>query len=76
MHRSTILEAITATWNTLDNSFFVHVRGGAVVKNLPAKDGDTRDPGLVPGSGRSPGEDPLFLPGKSYEQCHKESAMI
>ena len=30
--------------------------GGAVVKNLPAKAGDTRDVGLIPGSGRSPGE--------------------
>ena len=30
--------------------------GGAVVKNLPANVGDTRDVGLIPGSGRSPGE--------------------
>ena len=29
--------------------------GGAVVKNLPAKAGDTRDVGLIPWSGRSPG---------------------
>ena len=28
--------------------------GGAVVKNLPAKTGDTRDAGSIPGSGRSP----------------------
>ena len=28
--------------------------GGAVVKNLPANAGDTRDPGSIPGS-----EDPL-----------------
>ena len=28
--------------------------GGSVVKNLPAKTGDT---GLIPGSGRSPGEE-------------------
>ena len=27
-----------------------------VVKNLPAKAGDTRDSGLIPGLGRSPGE--------------------
>jgi len=27
-----------------------------VVKNLPANAGDTRDTGLIPGSGRSPGE--------------------
>ena len=40
-----------------------------MVKNLPAKIGDT---GLIPGSGRSPGEEngnPLvFLPGKSHRQ--------
>ena len=28
--------------------------GGAVVKNLPAKVGDERDAGLIPGSGRLP----------------------
>ena len=27
-----------------------------MVKNLPAKAGDTGDAGLIPGSGRSPGE--------------------
>ena len=31
------------------------MRGGSVVKNLPANAGDTGDPGLIPGSGRSPG---------------------
>ena len=30
--------------------------GCAVVKNPPAKAGDTRDVGSIPGSGRSPGE--------------------
>ena len=30
--------------------------GGSVVKNSPANAGDERDRGLVPGSGRSPGE--------------------
>ena len=30
--------------------------GGAVVKNLPASAGDAGGTGLVPGSGRSPGE--------------------
>ena len=30
--------------------------GGSVVKNLPANAGDARDKGLIPGSGRSPGE--------------------
>ena len=29
--------------------------GGAVVKNLPAKAGDARDVGSIPGLGRSPG---------------------
>ena len=28
---------------------------GSVVKNPPANAGDTRDAGLIPGSGRSPG---------------------
>ena len=28
-----------------------------MVKNLPADAGDTRDMALIPGSGRSPGED-------------------
>ena len=30
--------------------------GGSVVKNLLASSGDARDVGLIPGSGRSPGE--------------------
>ena len=30
--------------------------GGAVVKNLPAKAGEAKDVGSVPGSGSSPGE--------------------
>ena len=30
--------------------------GGTVLKNLPANAGDARDVGLIPGSGRSPGE--------------------
>ena len=29
--------------------------GGSMVKNPPANAGDTRDMGLIPGSGRSPG---------------------
>ena len=29
---------------------------GTAVKNLPANAGDARDAGLIPGSGRSPGE--------------------
>ena len=31
--------------------------GGSVAKNLPANAGDTRDAGLIPGLGRSPGEE-------------------
>ena len=31
--------------------------GATVVKNLPADAGDTRDMALIPGSGRSPGEE-------------------
>ena len=42
---------------------------GSLVKNLPANAGDA---GLIPGSGRSPGEgngNPfLFLPGESHGQ--------
>ena len=30
--------------------------GGSVVMNLPASAGDVRDAGLIPESGRSPGE--------------------
>ena len=29
--------------------------GGAVLKYMPANAGDSRDMGLIPGSGRSPG---------------------
>ena len=43
-----------------------------VVKNPPANAGDTRDMGLIPGSGRSPGggkaTTPVFLPGESHGQ--------
>ena len=42
-----------------------------VVKKLPANEGDTRDAGLIPGVGRSPGEghgNPLSLPGESHGQ--------
>ena len=34
----------------------VHFPGDALVKNPPVNAGDTKDAGLVPGSGRSPGE--------------------
>ena len=44
-----------------------------VLKNPPANAGDIRNVGLIPGSGRSPGEGngkptPVFLPGESHEQ--------
>ena len=42
-----------------------------VVKNPPARAGDTRDTGSIPGSGRSSGGGhgtPVFLPGESYGQ--------
>ena len=51
-------------------SSFPGFPGGAVVKNLPAKAGDTS---LISGLGRSPGErngkpTPVFLPGKFHGQ--------
>ena len=47
--------------------------GGTVVENPSAKAGDTRDLGLMPGSGRSPWRKkwqptPVFLPGESHGQ--------
>ena len=44
-----------------------------MVKNLLANAGDVRDGGLIPGSGRSPGErkghrTPVFLSGESHGQ--------
>ena len=30
---------------------------GTLIKNVPANAGDTRDEGLIPGLGRSPGEE-------------------
>ena len=49
-------------------SSFLGFPGSAVVKNLPAKAGDT---GSISGLGRSPGEgngkpSPVFLPGKFH----------
>ena len=42
-----------------------------VIKNPPATAGDTRDPGSVPGWGRSPGRawqpTPAFSPGESHQ---------
>ena len=57
-----------------------------MVKNPPANVGDVRDVGLIPRSGRSPGEGygttPIFFPGEFHGQrsmagyspeSHKES---
>ena len=38
------------------SNFFMGFLGGIVVKSLPTNAGDTGDTGLIPGSGRSPGE--------------------
>ena len=35
--------------------------GGVVLKNLPANEGVSKDVGLIPGSGRSPGEGSDYL---------------
>ena len=42
-----------------------------VVKNLPANAGDTRDVGLIPGSGRSPGGGQ----GNPVQYCGLENPM-
>ena len=36
--------------------WWIGLPGGSVVKNLPANEGDLRDAGSVPGTGRCPGE--------------------
>ena len=36
-------------------AWFKGIPSGSIVKNLPANAGDTRDMGLIPGSGRFPG---------------------
>ena len=44
---------------------YLNFPGDSVVKNLPANAGDTRDTGLTPGPGRSPGvgnSNPLQYP--------------
>ena len=72
-----------------DPSPCVGFPGGSVVKNPPANAGDTRDIGLIPGSGRFPWRrkwqpTPVFLPEASHGQRsladfrqwdHKESNM-
>ena len=68
------LHAITMHWLKFLRSSLFKLRVSQavlVVKNLSAKAGDTRDPGSVPGSGRSPGggkwqPTPVFLLGTSH----------
>ena len=40
----------------IDNIYIWASPGSSMVKNPPANAGDPRDVGLIPGSGRSPGE--------------------
>ena len=50
---------------------YIGFPGSVVVKNPPAKAGDSRDMGSISGSGRSPRKwhpAPVFLPGKSHGQ--------
>ena len=42
-------------WDYKPNIHELGFPGGSAVKNLPANVGDTRDMGLIPGSGRFPG---------------------
>ena len=58
---------------TSDPLYSLGFPGGTVIKNLPAKAGDTGDAGLISGSGRSPGvgkwqHSPVFLPRKFHGQ--------
>ena len=42
-------------WDYKPNIHELGFPGGSAIKNLPANVGDTRDMGLIPGSGRFPG---------------------
>ena len=53
MCRHSIPIAKVKNWHLVNEKGF---SGGSVIKNPPAKAGDLRDTGLIPGSGRSPGE--------------------
>ena len=50
-----MLVLIASTCGELSSSVSNPFPGGAMVKNPPANTGDTRDVGLIPGLGRSPG---------------------
>ena len=47
------------------------LRGGSVVKNLPANGGDAREAGLTPGSGRAPG----VGNGNPFRHCCLENSL-
>ena len=49
-------EIVERVRDSFDSDTHKGFPGGAVVKNPPAKTGDTRDMGSIPGSERSPGE--------------------
>ena len=50
------LSQVILRLGTVSIKFPEHFPGGTVVKNLSANAGDARDVGLIPGSGRSPGD--------------------
>ena len=51
--RASGLSCAPGSWD--NNTVLWGFPGGAVVKNLPVSEGDLRDMGSIPGSGRSPG---------------------
>ena len=54
------------------------ISGGPVVKNPPANAGDTRDVGLIPGLGRSPGGEngtPLHYSCLKKKKSHKQRSL-
>ena len=59
-HHSTTWEAVFKCYTLLcrfeTSSHKLGFPDGSAVQNLPANAGDARDPGLIPGLGRSPGE--------------------
>ena len=67
----------SATWEALDKfrrSYSLLIEGfpgDVVVKNLPANSRDTRDIGLIPVSGRSPGGGNGIL----LQYCYLENSM-
>ena len=66
--RHSIPIAKVKNWHLVNEKGF---SGGSVIKNPPAKAGDLRDTGLIPGSGRSPGEGK----GKPFQYSCLENSM-